>query len=236
MRPQRVQLIRASKCTEQYLEAAEEIEARSSRRWRREPARRRSASSPRRPSRGARRSHRRAPPPRRRITRLRKRGGGAEAVAFNEAWDRAEERERDAVMRHRSLLRRWVNQHKVGVEVRTSTSYSVLLSVSVVSSVGKFVSLPFPSGPSRARVRRACTPARPAADRSRPANPRTTPGSPAPSLSTSPSSRAKSGRCRRPRNPERKNSSTFPLSPPSPCGLCGARTRRNRANRSASQS
>ena len=40
-----------SKCTEQYLEAAEEIEAASSRRWRREPARRRSASSPRRPSR-----------------------------------------------------------------------------------------------------------------------------------------------------------------------------------------
>ena len=40
-------------------------------------------------------------------------GGGAECtVAFNDAWDRAEERERDAVMRHRSLLRRWVNQHK----------------------------------------------------------------------------------------------------------------------------
>mmetsp|Transcript_6862 Transcript_6862/g.27972 ORF Transcript_6862/g.27972 Transcript_6862/m.27972 type:complete len:210 (-) Transcript_6862:106-735(-) len=41
------------------------------------------------------------------------RGGGAECtVAFNNAWDKAEEREREAVMRHRSLLRRWVNQHK----------------------------------------------------------------------------------------------------------------------------
>ena len=40
-------------------------------------------------------------------------GGGAECtVAFNDAWDRAETRERDAVLRHRSLLRRWVNQHK----------------------------------------------------------------------------------------------------------------------------
>lgn len=40
-------------------------------------------------------------------------GGGAECtVAFNDAWDKAEERERDAVTRHRSLLRRWVNQHK----------------------------------------------------------------------------------------------------------------------------
>ena len=38
---------------------------------------------------------------------------GAECtVAFNDAWDRAETRERDAVLRHRSLLRRWVNQHK----------------------------------------------------------------------------------------------------------------------------
>ena len=41
------------------------------------------------------------------------RGGGAECtVAFNQAWDKAEEREREAVTRHRSLLRRWVNQHK----------------------------------------------------------------------------------------------------------------------------
>lgn len=40
-------------------------------------------------------------------------GGGAECTAnFNDAWDKAEEREREAVTRHRSLLRRWVNQHK----------------------------------------------------------------------------------------------------------------------------
>lgn len=40
-------------------------------------------------------------------------GGGAECtVAFNDAWDRAEEHQRDAVRRHRTILKRWVNAHK----------------------------------------------------------------------------------------------------------------------------
>lgn len=40
-------------------------------------------------------------------------GGGAECtVAFNNAWDAAEEHERDAVLRHRSILRRWIKANK----------------------------------------------------------------------------------------------------------------------------
>ena len=40
-------------------------------------------------------------------------GGGAECtVAFNNAWEAAEEHEREAVLRHRSLLRRWINTNK----------------------------------------------------------------------------------------------------------------------------
>ena len=40
-------------------------------------------------------------------------GGGAECtVAFNDAWDRAEEHQRDAVRRHRTILKRWVKAHK----------------------------------------------------------------------------------------------------------------------------
>ena len=40
-------------------------------------------------------------------------GGGAECtVAFNDAWDRAEEHQRDAVRRHRTILKSWVDAHK----------------------------------------------------------------------------------------------------------------------------
>jgi|TARA_B100001142_G_scaffold198939_1_gene197699 hypothetical protein len=39
-------------------------------------------------------------------------GGGECTVAFNDAWDRAEEAEREAVLRHRGILRRWVKAHK----------------------------------------------------------------------------------------------------------------------------
>ena len=103
-----------SKCTEQYLEAAEEIEA----------AKLAALAS----GTGAQEERliAKAAVKKARADRIGElaaaaedeldcvsRGGGAECtVAFNEAWDRAEERERDAVMRHRSLLRRWVNQHK----------------------------------------------------------------------------------------------------------------------------
>ena len=103
-----------SKCTEQYLEAAEEIEA----------AKLAALAS----GTGAQEERliAKAAVKKARADRIGElaaaaedeldcvsRGGGAECtVAFNEAWDKAEERERDAVMRHRSLLRRWVNQHK----------------------------------------------------------------------------------------------------------------------------
>ena len=103
-----------SKCTEQYLEAAEEIEA----------AKLAALAS----GTGAQEERliAKAAVKKARADRIGglaaaaedeldcvSRGGGAECtVAFNEAWDKAEERERDAVMRHRSLLRRWVNQHK----------------------------------------------------------------------------------------------------------------------------
>jgi len=33
-------------------------------------------------------------------------------VAFNNAWEAAEDHERDAVLRHRSLLRRWIDTNK----------------------------------------------------------------------------------------------------------------------------
>jgi len=40
-------------------------------------------------------------------------GGGAECtVAFNDAWDQAEELEKDAVLRCRRILRGWVATHK----------------------------------------------------------------------------------------------------------------------------
>jgi len=40
-------------------------------------------------------------------------GGGVECtVAFNNAWEAAEDHERDAVLRHRSLLRRWIDTNK----------------------------------------------------------------------------------------------------------------------------
>ncbi len=42
-------------------------------------------------------------------------GGGAECTAaFNDAWERAEERQKEAVTRHRGILRRWVRNARSG--------------------------------------------------------------------------------------------------------------------------
>jgi len=35
-------------------------------------------------------------------------------AAFNDAWDRAEEIEREAVLRYRDILQRWIKSHKRG--------------------------------------------------------------------------------------------------------------------------
>jgi hypothetical protein len=47
-------------------------------------------------------------------------GGGAECTAaFNDAWERAEERQKEAVTRHRGILRRWVRNARSGERATT---------------------------------------------------------------------------------------------------------------------
>ena len=52
-------------------------------------------------------------------------GGGAECTAaFNDAWERAEERQKEAVTRHRGILRRWVRNARSGERATTEAPSS----------------------------------------------------------------------------------------------------------------
>jgi hypothetical protein len=52
-------------------------------------------------------------------------GGGAECTAaFNDAWERAEERQKEAVTRHRGILRRWVRNARSGERATTEAHSS----------------------------------------------------------------------------------------------------------------